>query len=68
MLYEVITVDEAPGRSLPDAPVVLDQLTGVGEIPEGVDHESARAVDESRVAPAEPAILLQAGIDVPGDS
>src|SRR5207249_2649000 len=59
-----VGVDDPPGGPLPDAGVGVDQLPGVGQVPEGVDDEAAAAVDEARVAGAEAAIGLEARVDV----
>ena len=64
----VVRVDDAPRRARPDARVVLDHLARVRQVPERVDDQAAAAVDEAGVARAEPAILLQAGVDVGASS
>src|SRR5262249_5290024 len=58
----VVRVDDPARGPRPDPRVGRGQIARVRQVPEGVDDEPAAAVDETGVARAEPAILLQAGV------
>src|SRR5262249_55800823 len=64
MIAVVMRVDDPSRRRLQYGCVFGDQRTRVRQVPEGVDHEPAAAVDEPRVTGAEAAIRLEADVHV----
>ena len=48
----VVRIDQSLGGFTPDARVVFDQLACVRQIPEGVYHQPAAAIDKAGIAPA----------------
>jgi hypothetical protein len=63
----VVRVDHPARRPFPDPRVLLHQGAGLRQVPEGVDDHAAAAIDQPRVAPAQAAVRLQAGIHVRGE-
>src|SRR5262249_39642160 len=64
MVAVVMSVDHAAGRGRPHPGVQIDQLAGVRQVPEGGDDPPSCTIDEAGVAGSQPAIFLQAGVDI----
>src|SRR5215470_2962895 len=64
MVAVVMRIEDAARRFAPDARIVFDQLAGAPQIPERVNDKAAATVDKTRIAPTQPAVRLQTGVNV----